>query len=658
VQLLGRGGFGEVWKASRPGDVYVALKIIDLTGQAFGQFDSLRWIKSIRQSYLVSINGFWLKDERGEVIDDTQWRERFQPVELLIEMLLADKSLHDRLRECEAEGLPGIPIDELMEYMDGAARGIDFLNRPVHDLGQGPVSIVHGDIKPLNIMIVGGEAAISDFWLAQAVHSRDKGTHGPLTFAYAAPEAFQGKHSDRSDQYSLAISYVELRTGSLPFKKDSSLAEVMQAHMKGTLDLSGVPLAEREVIQRATNPASEGRWSSSREMVKALKRAVGTDHLSGYLDTAIVGTATRGTMRLPQAPAARSEASTDLPTPSAQQYENVQFTVYRPKTLRPDEWQLLLAFGHLDERLYPADPDPIQEVKRQASQALGERVREYEPTRQDSLAKIPHAGALTFIPEMEGAEFNPQQQTVRFIETVHKVEFRMRTDSSREAQTLRGRLSVFLGALLVADVPLRIKVDSASDPTDAWESQRMRRYRKIFASYSHHDWFVVEQFERLAHALGDHYLRDCSELRAGERWDDRLLRMIEEADIFQLFWSSNSMRSINCRREWEHALALKRENFIRPTYWEEPLPQSPEEGLPPSRLLALHFTRFQWEDWKDYTTAAAATPRETSLRASPDSVAMEPLCVESRHRASSWKLWLILIALLAIVVGIGIALLR
>ena len=38
----------------------------------------------------------------------------------------------------------------------------------------------------------------------------------------------------------------------------------------------------------------------------------------------------------------------------------------------------------------------------------------------------------------------------------------------------------------------------------------------------------------------------------------RLLELIDEADIFQLFWSSNSMRSEYVRREWEHALALGR----------------------------------------------------------------------------------------------------
>ena len=48
-------------------------------------------------------------------------------------------------------------------------------------------------------------------------------------------------------------------------------------------------------------------------------------------------------------------------------------------------------------------------------------------------------------------------------------------------------------------------------------------------------------------------------------------------DVFQLFWSSNSMHSDFVRQEWEHALRLNRPHFIRPTYWEEPMPMAPEK---------------------------------------------------------------------------------
>ena len=39
---------------------------------------------------------------------------------LVIGMPLCDMSLLDRLNQCLAAGLPGIPMDELLDYMDEA----------------------------------------------------------------------------------------------------------------------------------------------------------------------------------------------------------------------------------------------------------------------------------------------------------------------------------------------------------------------------------------------------------------------------------------------------------------------------------------------------------------------------------------------------------
>ena len=47
--------------------------------------------------------------------------------------------------------------------------------------------------------------------------------------------------------------------------------------------------------------------------------------------------------------------------------ENVQFTVFRPKTVQPKKWYSLLAFAHLSDRrpnAEPDEPDPIKEVQR------------------------------------------------------------------------------------------------------------------------------------------------------------------------------------------------------------------------------------------------------------------------------------------------------
>src|SRR4051794_15312477 len=60
VERLGRGGYGEVWKANGPGGFLVALKFVSLSGQA-GPIErrSLGVIKNIRHPHLLSLFGSW-----------------------------------------------------------------------------------------------------------------------------------------------------------------------------------------------------------------------------------------------------------------------------------------------------------------------------------------------------------------------------------------------------------------------------------------------------------------------------------------------------------------------------------------------------------------------------------------------------------------------
>jgi hypothetical protein len=64
--------------------------------------------------------------------------------------------------------------------------------------------------------------------------------------------------------------------------------------------------------------------------------------------------------------------------------------------------------------------------------------------------------------------------------------------------------------------------------------------------------------------------------------------MIERADIFQLCWSQAAKLSKYVEKEWSHALKQGRlPSFIRPVYWETPMPE------PPAELAHLHFARYQ-----------------------------------------------------------------
>jgi len=291
--------------------------------------------------------------------------------------------------------------------------------------------------------------------------------------------------------------------------------------------------------------------------------------------------------------------------------ENVQFTVYRPRAIRPGLWYPMLAFAHLAERRPDAPPeeaDPIEQVKALAQQQLGESASAYVSRLSDAGEAIPRQSELTFVPSMDGVEFNPPRRTFRWLEDVHQEDFRLHAAPTPSAVTARGRLTVFLGVVILADVELVIRIDelapqplapaSAAIPaanmehaaaSSELEPASATPYRRIFPSYSHRDRQIVEQVERFGSAIGDVYLQRLVALRSGEQEDAGLRELIDEADVFQLFWSTNSMHSEQVRQEWEHALALDRPNFIRPTYWEQPMPRSAIPLLPPEPLGQLHF---------------------------------------------------------------------
>jgi hypothetical protein len=95
---------------------------------------------------------------------------------------------------------------------------------------------------------------------------------------------------------------------------------------------------------------------------------------------------------------------------------------------------------------------------------------------------------------------------------------------------------------------------------------------------------VVQACRNAYKSLGWNVLIDSDTLRSGQIWNEALMRMIDHADIFQLFWSAQAVQSEYVRQEWEYALDhSKGEGFIRPVYWELPLVP------PPPRLKDLHF---------------------------------------------------------------------
>src|SRR5207248_8859797 len=162
--------------------------------------------------------------------------------QLLIITELAERSLLDRFNECCQAGRWGIPRKELLGYIRDAAEALDYMSE-THGLQ-------HLDIKPQNLLLVGGRVKVADFGLVKDLVGTSVTATGGVTPVYAPPEAFDGRVSRHSDQYSLAIVYQEMLTGVRPFP-GTTVMQLAQQHMNGRPLLDPLPPPDRPTIARA-----------------------------------------------------------------------------------------------------------------------------------------------------------------------------------------------------------------------------------------------------------------------------------------------------------------------------------------------------------------------------------------------------------------------
>jgi serine/threonine protein kinase len=251
IEPLGSGGFGEVWKCEAPGGLFKAVKFVygnaaGLDAPAEEELRAIQRVKDVRHPFILSL-------DRVELIDG----------DLVIVMELADRSLHDLLAVYRQAGLPGIPRDELLGYLREAAEALDVMNAQ-YDLQ-------HLDVKPRNLFLVSNHVKVADFGLVNSLGGKGSAALqlGAITPLYAAPEAAAGTVSRHSDQYSLAVVYQELLTGTLPFTGQNARQLLLQ-HTQAEPDLGPLPEADRPAVARALAKDPGARFPSCTDFVRAL----------------------------------------------------------------------------------------------------------------------------------------------------------------------------------------------------------------------------------------------------------------------------------------------------------------------------------------------------------------------------------------------------
>ena len=256
IERIGGGGFGEVWKCEAPGGLHKAIKFVfgDLSSvvgddgddghRAKQELKALSRVKTVRHPYILSL-------ERFDIIDG----------QLLIVMELAERTLWDRFKECRVRGLPGIPRDELLNYMKEAAEALDLMNNQYQ--------LQHLDIKPQNLFVVYQHVKVADFGLVKDLEGMQASVTGGVTPVYAAPETFDGWVSRFSDQYSLAICYQELLTGQRPFS-GTNVRQLVLQHLQAVPNVAPLPPGDQAAIAKALAKNPDDRHATCQHMVQLL----------------------------------------------------------------------------------------------------------------------------------------------------------------------------------------------------------------------------------------------------------------------------------------------------------------------------------------------------------------------------------------------------
>jgi eukaryotic-like serine/threonine-protein kinase len=240
LRLLGAGGQGVVYLSERRGTDHftlpVALKIFsplhyeDDRGydEAMGRIAAVAArVAQIQQDNLLDVHNFvernrirlmemeWVDGYdldrllSHEMLERTRQRVSNRRWDYLNNVIVTSGPLQPRLK-------PGIAIAVLRECLAALAA--------LHREG-----IVHGDIKPSNIMLKRtGNAKIID--IGSAFDMEKPPSRRSCTPTYAAPEVLEGNESSpRSDLCSLGYVLIEMLSGAPPFVGQTTYAELLEA---------------------------------------------------------------------------------------------------------------------------------------------------------------------------------------------------------------------------------------------------------------------------------------------------------------------------------------------------------------------------------------------------------------------------------------------
>lgn len=246
---LGRGGFGRVYRAFDPSvGRPVAIKVLtEGDADVLTRFrNEASVVGNLQHKNIVTVYEYGEHEERP----------------FLVMEYLEGEDLHGIIAR------RSLGLLEKCNIMSQVAEGLDC----AHSNG-----IVHRDVKPANIMVLGdGTVKILDFGIAKVTQSQrttrltQKG-QVVGTVLYMAPEQLSGADSDvLSDIFSYGVVYYELLTGKHPFEAADTRTLMYKLMFEEARPIQGLapecPEALAQVVMRLLSKNRELRYHSLKDV--------------------------------------------------------------------------------------------------------------------------------------------------------------------------------------------------------------------------------------------------------------------------------------------------------------------------------------------------------------------------------------------------------
>ena len=267
LDLIARGGMGEVYKARHPNlNRTVAIKVLSTHFKNEPDFNKrfareAKTMAQLRHPNIITIHDYGNQDGLPYIVMEYLTGETLSQI------------LESRGR---------MPLEEAVPLLQDLASALDY----AHQQG-----VIHRDIKPSNVIIEPittstnsrtQRAILMDFGIARFTTENTMLTaSGDVlgTADYISPEQIHGLTNldSRTDQYSFGVMTYQLLTGKKPFERNNTWA-MIRSHLEepppDARNIVSMSEQAAKAIQKAMAKKPEDRFSSIGEFVQELRKDI------------------------------------------------------------------------------------------------------------------------------------------------------------------------------------------------------------------------------------------------------------------------------------------------------------------------------------------------------------------------------------------------